>query len=129
MAHLARGCFRSLFSSYNSCACFFLLGCEQDRRNDIVKLRAPPDDTVFVASSLDYPLKPRNVSTSLRNLRGSFLAGLFALYRALVAGLRVTAMAVRHSRDRGEKKGVERPPIVAMESQDRGGAGAHARVG
>ena len=107
----------------------FLLGREQDRRNDAVELRAPPDDTVFVASSLGYPLESRNVSTILPNPRGSFLACSFALYRALVAGLRVTAMAVRHSRDRGGKKEVERPRVVAMESQGRCGADAHPGVG
>ena len=107
----------------------FLLGREQDRRDDAVELRAPPDDTVFVASSLGYPLEPRNVSTTLPNLRGSFLAGSFVLYRALVASLRVTAMAVRHSCGRGGKREVERPRVVAIESQGRRGADAHPGVG
>ena len=103
----------------------FFLKHDQDRRNDVVELRAPPDATVFVASSLGYPLEPRNVSTILSNLRGSSLACSFALYRALVTGPRLTAMAARHSRDRGGKKGVERPRVVAMESQGRCGPHAH----
>ena len=89
----------------------------------------PPDGTVFVASSLGYLPESRDVSTVLLNPPRASLSHPFALYQTLVAGLRVTAMAVRHSRGRGEKKGVERLRVVAMESQDRGGAGAHACVG
>ena len=89
----------------------------------------PPDGTASVTSSLSYLPEPRNVSTTPYNLLGSSLARSFALYRALAAGLRVTATAVRHPCRQGRKKRVERPRVVAMESRGRCGAVAHPSAG
>ena len=60
----------------------------------------PPDGTVFVASSLGYLPEFCDVSTVLLDPPRASLSHSFALYRALVAGLRVTAMAARLSRGR-----------------------------
>ena len=89
----------------------------------------PPDGTASVASSFGYLPEPRNVSTTPSNLLGSSLARSFALYRALAAGLWVTATAVRHPCSQGRKKRVERPRVVAMESRGRCGAVGHPSAG
>ena len=94
--------------SCNSCALSFSLDASRIAGTTSLSSERPPDGTVSVANSLGYLPEPRNVSTVLLNPPRTSLSHSFALYRTLMAGLRVTAMAVRHSRGRGGKKGVER---------------------
>ena len=94
--------------SCNSCALSFSLDASRIAGTTSLSSERPPDGTTSVASSFGYLPESRNVSTVLLIPPRTSLSILFALYRAPAAGLRVTAMAVRHSRGRGGKKGVER---------------------
>ena len=105
---LSSGRFKFFLCSSCSCARSFSLGVNRSTGTTSPRLEHPPDDTASVASDLGYSREPCNMSTTLSNLRGSSLARPFALYRALVAGLRVTAMAARLLRGRGGRERVER---------------------
>ena len=94
--------------SYNSCSLSFPLGASRITGTTPLSSERPPDGTASVANSFGYLPESRNVSTVLLNPPRTSLSHSFALYRAPAAGLRMTAMAVRHSRGRGGKKGVER---------------------
>ena len=107
---LSRGERRWSFAtlSCNSCALSFSLDASRIAGTTSLSSKRPPDGTASVASSFGYLPEPRNVSTVLLNPSRTSMSLLVALYRALAAGLRVTAMAVCHSRGRGGKEGVER---------------------
>ena len=77
----------------------------QVHQNAVVKPERSRREAATVASNLGYLPEPRNVSTVLLNPPRTSLSHSFALYQTLMASLRVTAMAVRHSRGRGGKKG------------------------
>ena len=94
--------------SCNSCAFSFSMDTNRITGTTSLSSERPPDGTASVASSFYYLPEPRKVSTVLLDPPRTSLSLLVALYRALASGLRVTAMAVRHSRGRGGKEGVER---------------------
>ena len=96
VSRLASGRFKFFSFPRCSCARSFSLDVNRPTGTTSPRLERPPDDTVSVASDLGYLLEPRNVSTTFSDLRGSSLARLIALYRALVAGLRATDAAVCH---------------------------------
>jgi hypothetical protein len=101
VSRLSSGRFK--FFSFPRCSCARSFSLDVNRSTGMTspRLERPPNDTASVASSFGYLLEPRNVSTTLSNLRGSSLARPFALYRALVAGPRSAMAAARHSRGRG----------------------------
>ena len=88
MVDLARGCFRFLFSSYNSCALFLSLNMGRIAGTTSLSSERPPDGTASVANSFGYLPESRNVSTVLLNPPRTSLSHSFALYRATAAGLR-----------------------------------------